>query len=114
MYHRIKEIRSALHLTQAEFAQRIGLSQTSLAMIEVGKRTFSNKHIKLICSEFNVNENWLRNGEGDMFHTNQYAGELYHILQQLTPDTQEFLLLTAKNLLLMQNKMLQTANLQKT
>lgn len=106
MYHRIKEIRNALSLTQTDFAQRIGLSQTSLAMIEVGKRTFSNKHIKLICSEFNVNEKWLRYGEGDMFNSNQFAGELHHILQQLTPETQEFLFLTAKNLLMMQNQLL--------
>ena len=63
MHNRIKEIRKALNINQIDFAKQIGLSQSTLAMIEVGKRNFSDKHIKLICSTFNISEHWIRTGE---------------------------------------------------
>ena len=64
---RLKKIRKALKLTQVKFAKEIGLSQTSLGMIEVGERKVQDRHIKTICSLFNVNEEWFRTGNGDMF-----------------------------------------------
>lgn len=64
---RLREIRKALKLTQVKFAKEIGLSQTSLGMIEVGERKVQDRHIKTICSLFNVNEEWFRTGAGDMF-----------------------------------------------
>lgn len=64
---RIKEVRKALELTQTVFAQRIGLKQNSIALIESGKRNISDQAILSICREFNVNESWLRSGEGSMF-----------------------------------------------
>lgn len=106
VYTRVKQIREKLKLNQAEFAKKIGLSQSTLAMIEVNKRTFSDKHIKLICSEFGVSENWLRTGEGDMFASSPYEKEFLNIFDSLTSDTKEYLLLMAKELLKTQNKLL--------
>lgn len=63
----LRKIRKALKMTQVKFAQKIGLSQTSLGMIEVGERKVQDRHIKTICSLFNVNEEWFRTGKGDMF-----------------------------------------------
>lgn len=99
MHERIKKIRKALHLNQTEFANKIGLSQSSLGMIEVGKRTFTNKHIKLICTTFNVNENWLRTGEGSMFSSTPYEKELLKVFETLTPISQEYLISIAEGLL---------------
>lgn len=64
----LKKVRKALNLTQTKFAKEIGLSQTSLGMIEVGDRKVQDRHIKTICSIFNVNEDWFRTGKGEMFN----------------------------------------------
>ena len=67
MNKRIKQIRRELGLTQAEFAERIGLKQNSIALIESGKRNISDQAVLSICREYGVNEEWLRTGDGDKF-----------------------------------------------
>lgn len=67
MNERIKQIRRELELTQAEFAERIGLKQNSIALIESGKRNISDQAVLSICREYGVNEEWLRTGDGDRF-----------------------------------------------
>lgn len=64
---RIRKIRHELNLTQAAFAARIGSVQNSVTGYENGRRNPSQPVITLICSEFNVREEWLRFGEGPMF-----------------------------------------------
>ncbi|MCL2154830.1 MAG: helix-turn-helix transcriptional regulator [Leptospirales bacterium] len=98
--NRIRLIRKTLGLNQIEFAQRIGLTQTSLSMIELGNTALTEKNIKLICTTFAVDENWLRTGTGEMFGVvSPYEKELLAIFSKLTPDTQEFILEMAQNLL---------------
>ncbi len=65
---RIKKVRKILDLTQKSFAERIGMKQNSIALIESGKRNISDQAILSICREFNVQEEWLRYGEGEMFN----------------------------------------------
>lgn len=65
---RIKMVRSAEKLTLVEFGARIGLTKSSVSRMEQTGYTIIDQNIKLICSELNVNENWLRTGEGDMFN----------------------------------------------
>lgn len=67
MKERIKMIRKELHLTQKAFTERLGVSRSNLAGYESGTRIPSDAAISLICSKFNVNEHWLRTGEGKMF-----------------------------------------------
>lgn len=67
MNERIKELRKALGLTQQELADRIGVKQNTIAQYEIGRNTPINSVVSLICKEFNVSEDWLRNGNGDMF-----------------------------------------------
>lgn len=67
MNERLKKIRKAIDLTQQEFAERIGSVQNTITGYEAGRRTPSNAVINSICREFNVNEEWLRTGTGDMF-----------------------------------------------
>jgi transcriptional regulator with XRE-family HTH domain len=64
---RVKELRKALNMTQVSFSQVVSLSSGYLAGIETEKRRVNDRLIKLICSSFNVNETWLRNGAGEMF-----------------------------------------------
>lgn len=67
MNERLKKLRKTLDLTQQEFAYRIGIARGNIGAYEVGKNAPSDAVISLICREFNVNENWLRTGIGDMF-----------------------------------------------
>ena len=54
-------------MTQQEFADRIGIKRNTIANYETGRNDPVDSVVSLICREFNVNENWLRTGEGDMF-----------------------------------------------
>lgn len=64
---RFKAVRNALGKNQSEFAEALGFTQTGISMIESHKRDVSDRHIKAICSIFNISEHWLRTGEGDMY-----------------------------------------------
>ncbi len=63
---RFKELRKAFGLSQAELGSKIGLSKSGISNIESGTRNVTDKHIKLICSELPIDENWLRTGAGKM------------------------------------------------
>nr|DAK85609.1 MAG TPA: Repressor protein CI [Caudoviricetes sp.]DAZ55459.1 MAG TPA: Repressor protein CI [Caudoviricetes sp.] len=67
MNERIKQIRKDAGLTQEKFAERIGLKQNSIALIESGKRTPSEQTVLSICREFKVRQEWLRTGDGDPY-----------------------------------------------
>jgi transcriptional regulator with XRE-family HTH domain len=67
MNERLKRLRKTLDLTQQEFADRIGIKRNSFANYETGRNTPIDAIIISICKEFNVNEEWLRYGTGDMF-----------------------------------------------
>lgn len=65
---RLKELRLSLNITQDEFAEKIGIkSKAHISALETGKRTITDRIISDVCREFNVNEDWLRNGTGEMF-----------------------------------------------
>lgn len=71
MNERIKELRKALGLTLEEFGSRIGMGKSSVSKIEKGLNGTTDQTIRSICREFNVNETWLRTGDGDMFDQDQ-------------------------------------------
>ncbi len=65
---RLKKLRKEeLKLTQEQFAESLGISRSNITNIEVGKITLTDRLIKTICSIYKVNEEWLRNGVGDIF-----------------------------------------------
>ena len=64
MNERIQKIRKQLGLSQREFAKKIDIGASTLAMFETGDRKPKDIHINRICSEFGINEVWLRTGEG--------------------------------------------------
>ena len=64
---RIRQLRSKLGLKQADFGEKIGVKQGSVAGYESGARSPIDAVINSICREYNVNETWLRTGEGEMF-----------------------------------------------
>ncbi len=64
---RIKILRKELGKTQQAFANAIGLKRNTIANYEIDQIQPSDRTIADICREFNVSENWLRTGEGEMF-----------------------------------------------
>jgi len=64
---RIRKLRRLLDLTQQEFADRIGMKRNTVANYETNRNEPSASVITLICREFQVNEEWLRTGGGEIF-----------------------------------------------
>ena len=69
-------MRTQLNLSQAEFGKKVGVTQQAVAMWEAGKRTPPESAILSIVREFNVNEVWLRTGEGEMFRPMTRTNEI--------------------------------------
>lgn len=67
MHERLKKLRKTLDMTQQEFADKIGIKRNTIATYESGRNEPIDAVISLICREFNVNEEWLRTGKGEMF-----------------------------------------------
>lgn len=67
MNTRIKELRTALHLTLEGFGDRIGVTRAAVSKWENGDRGIADSMVVSICREFGVSEQWLRTGEGEMF-----------------------------------------------
>lgn len=67
MNERLKKLRKSLDLTQQKFADIVGVKQNTVAQYEMGRNEPIDSVISLICREFNVNEEWLRTGNGEMF-----------------------------------------------
>ena len=64
---RVKQLRKTLDLTMEKFGDRLGVKKNSISQIESGKNSLTEQMIKSICREFDVDEEWLRNGTGSMF-----------------------------------------------
>lgn len=68
MNTRIKELRKTLGLSGEKFGEPIGLKRSSVSQLETGTNNATDQVIKSICLAYNVNEDWLRTGNGDMFN----------------------------------------------
>lgn len=64
---RIKELRKNQKLTLEKFGETLGVTKVAISNIENGKRNLTEQMFKSICREYNVNEEWLRTGKGDMY-----------------------------------------------
>ena len=86
MNDRIRLIRTNAGLTQEKFAERLGLKRNSVANYEIGRNTPLDAITCSICKEFNVNENWLRYGQGDMYNYSDEDDEIQAALKDITND----------------------------
>ena len=64
---RIKEIRKEHHLTLEKFGQKVGVGKSAISNIENGVRGITPQMRLSICREFNVNEEWLKDGIGEKY-----------------------------------------------
>lgn len=80
---RVKEIRKYLNLTLEKFGEKLGVGKTAISKIEKNERSLTDQMAKSICREFNVNEHWLRTGEGDMRLPPDRKTEITRFMNQL-------------------------------
>ena len=94
MGERLKLARKALNLKQADFGARIGLSQPTIGMYEKETRPLTERVISQLVNEFNINEEYLRHGTGDMF-INRTPNLVQQLADELSlSDREQRLLLT--------------------
>lgn len=89
MNERLKELRKTLNLTQQEFADKLKVPRNTIGGYEVGKSNPSDAAVNNICREFNVNENWLRYGEGDMFIRLSYSDQIAKFIGEVMTEEDE-------------------------
>ena len=64
---RVKELRKTLNLTLEEFGSKVGVTKQTISRIENGVNNLTDQMLISICREYNVSEEWLRDGTGEMF-----------------------------------------------
>ena len=105
---RICKIRTTLGLPQAKFSSILSLSSSYIAGVETGRIPVNERLIKLVCSSFNVNESWLRYGEGGIFSEtlpdDTRFKNLVNLVKGLPPKYQDFLFNVLDMLLKMKDK----------
>ena len=91
---RIKDVRGTIGFTQSKFAERIAISTSYLGEIELNVKVANERVIRLIVAEFNVNESWLRTGEGDMFSqdVDAHVAKIISLFKSLDQQFQLFVL----------------------
>lgn len=87
MKSRVYEIRKSLNMSQEQFGIKLGVTKTSISKMELGTYGVTDTMAKLICSTYNVNEEWLRTGKGEMFNNND-ENELAGLMGQLLKEDQ--------------------------
>lgn len=107
MHDRISALIKCLGITQMSFASRLNITRSYISQICTGNKVPSDRTISDICREFDVNEEWLRTGEGEMFRElsreeavtdffaeilrepDSFRFEFARYMAQLTPDQWE-------------------------
>ena len=94
MKNRLKKIRKVLpqKTSQEKFAVLLGTTRNAIASYESGKVIPSDTFIQLLCTKFNIDEHWLRTGEGEMYK-NDLDAQVEAFAQKyiLTPDEREIM-----------------------
>ena len=87
---RIREIRKYLNLTLEKFGERVGVTRASMSNVENGNRNVTEQMRKAVCREFNINENWLRNGIEPMEKIPR-GGKLVTYVSEITDGDDDFI-----------------------
>ena len=94
---RLKTLRkNSEEKTLTNFGAKLGVSATAISKIEKGQRGLTDQMCKAICRAYNVSEQWLRTGEGEMYETMTVDKNLLRLANEITnaPDsdpTKQFL-----------------------
>lgn len=91
---RIREIRKFYHLTQTELGQRMGISNTAVSKLESGENNVSEKNIMVLHNILNINEDWLRTGQGHMLDNIPQEDEYFKAATMLSKNNDELAMRT--------------------
>lgn len=89
MNERIRMLRKSLDYTQQKFADKLGVKRNTVGQWEIGRNVPTDAIILSICREFGVNEEWLRNGTGEMFEAVPEEDEYLKAAMQLSKNNDE-------------------------
>ncbi len=67
IHQRFKEVRKKLNFTQSEFGEQLGKKLRVIQYYEASDSSITLDIILLLQEKFNVNTDWLINGNGSMF-----------------------------------------------
>ena len=101
---RVKEIRDSLNLTMEKFGSALGVGKTAISKIEKGERSLTDQMAKAICREYSVNDEWLRNGSGEMFAARPIGDDLKARIDYFLPDESETFRLRLARMILSMDK----------
>jgi transcriptional regulator with XRE-family HTH domain len=71
MNERVREVRKAIGINQAEFGEALGVGVAAVSKIELGQVGVSRRHIEAICRVYHVSRHWLETGDGEMFYSDE-------------------------------------------
>lgn len=89
--NRIRKVRNKEKLTQESMAKKISIKQSSFSDIENGRVNVSERVIADICRVFNVNERWLRYGEGSMYNSLNKEDIIINSVNKILKSENEFI-----------------------
>ena len=101
MNERLLAIRKYFRLSQRDFCERLKITQSTYAPWETGKREIRDMYVRLICQAYGVNEEWFKNGTGEMFDDEKpdaSLDELLNLFDGLSPLLKGYLLGQARGL----------------
>jgi len=103
---RVKYLRTALKMSQTEFAKAIFISNGYIADLENANRKVNDRIIHLISLTFGVNEVWLKDGTGNMFFTtpSEKLQRLSSLFNKLPPKFQDYVMIQIEQLLVAMNE----------
>lgn len=89
MNNRIKQIRKEMHMTQQAFADALNISKSTVEGYEYGRLNVTDRVIADLCRLYNINEDWLRTGEGEMHKPKDRNSEIADIVAKMYKGTDE-------------------------
>lgn len=78
---RVKKVRLRKGISQEQFGEIIGIKKAAVSKIENGENSLSKGNLLAICHQFNVNKEWLINGNGEMFTTKSKEDEIRNFFE---------------------------------
>lgn len=88
IHDRIKEVRETLGFSQAAFGKKLAVERSTISLIERRQRNVTERMIRDVCREFNINYDWLTEGKGEMI--SDIDDDLGVILDQLLVHESDF------------------------
>lgn len=96
---RVKELLKILGIRQIDMAKKINISKELMSSMTNGRRKLTDRTIKDICRVYNVSEDWLVNGTGEMFQP--IDDELFEVIGEKANDISDNMSIIIKMILRM-------------